>query len=310
MLNGGSKSFGIHYDTLPDACYTCHQRGHFQRFCPLTCTTRPAPEAKQKTREDADGFQQVNPKGRASPTDGNGNRKGNTISPPTAASNPYQALDTTVTENEEEEEIPNNDEEDEEIPNNVQINPTPVGSPSKSWGDIAEEEEMEAAKEEAERRAAEEKSTQDQGIPDSQHNIPLESATETEKDDNTKKTGPSLDLNATPALSINQEQKRKEERRQKKLERAERKKETRKRRQERYSQDSIGRAQGISLHNYQRVAKRRIPLPALTAAKGFGVAEKGEDHKEQMAGAWGLEHGYRCEGFDRPNSIVKGRSIV
>ncbi|KAL3681173.1 hypothetical protein R1sor_024129 [Riccia sorocarpa] len=200
MLNGGSKSFGIHYDTLPDACYTCHQRGHFQRFCPLTCTTRPAPEEKQKTREDADGFQQVNPKGRASPTDGNGNRKGNTISPPTAASNPYQALDTTVTENEEEEEIPNNDEEDEEIPNNVQINPTPVGSPSKSWGDIAEEEEMEAAKEEAERRAAEEKSTQDQGIPDSQHNIPLESATETEKDDNTKKTGPSLDLNATPAL--------------------------------------------------------------------------------------------------------------
>ncbi|KAL3683743.1 hypothetical protein R1sor_001765 [Riccia sorocarpa] len=93
-LNGAAKLFGIHYDTLPDACYTCHQRGHFQRFCPLTSTVRTAPEPKPKSQADADGFHPVPSKGGNPSTSAAVDAQETTpvISP--VAPNPFQVLAT------------------------------------------------------------------------------------------------------------------------------------------------------------------------------------------------------------------------
>ncbi|KAL3677118.1 hypothetical protein R1sor_027066 [Riccia sorocarpa] len=48
-LNGVNKRIAIKYDTLPDACYMCQERGHFARSCP-----KRDPGSKAQTTQDAE----------------------------------------------------------------------------------------------------------------------------------------------------------------------------------------------------------------------------------------------------------------
>ncbi|KAL3683736.1 hypothetical protein R1sor_001758 [Riccia sorocarpa] len=118
-----------------------------------------------------------------------------------------------------------------------------TGSPSKSWGDIAEEEELEAAREEEERQAEQDKRMKEQEVPDSQQGNATEATDLAEKEVSPKGIQPSWDLNTTPRPTTTQDQRRREEQRLKKQERAERKKENRRKRQERYLQENLGKAQ-------------------------------------------------------------------
>ncbi|KAL3701001.1 hypothetical protein R1sor_019023 [Riccia sorocarpa] len=86
MLNGEHKSMGIQYDLLPDACFTCHERGHFARFCPKTTTITPVERNNQKNETDKDGFQHVPGRNNA------GARKGKEPQTGAEASNPYGVL--------------------------------------------------------------------------------------------------------------------------------------------------------------------------------------------------------------------------
>ncbi|KAL3692312.1 hypothetical protein R1sor_005963 [Riccia sorocarpa] len=59
VLNGEQKQMGIQYDLLLDACFTCHEWGHFVLLYPKTTTVRPAEGHQDKGETDADGFQTV-----------------------------------------------------------------------------------------------------------------------------------------------------------------------------------------------------------------------------------------------------------
>ncbi|KAL3684807.1 hypothetical protein R1sor_002829 [Riccia sorocarpa] len=94
VLNGETKRFGIHFDTLPDACFLCQERGHFARNCPAN---RSGAHNLDKNQQDADeeGFQEVLP--RRPPVVGSRNRPQEEAT----SSNPYQVLEQ-VQEGEEE----------------------------------------------------------------------------------------------------------------------------------------------------------------------------------------------------------------
>ncbi|KAL3677121.1 hypothetical protein R1sor_027069 [Riccia sorocarpa] len=55
ILNNEVKRVQIQYDVLPDACYTCHKRGHFARFCPLTTKEKKEPQPQSRDKEETTG---------------------------------------------------------------------------------------------------------------------------------------------------------------------------------------------------------------------------------------------------------------
>ncbi|KAL3690414.1 hypothetical protein R1sor_016723 [Riccia sorocarpa] len=62
-LNRITKKIAIRYDLLPDTCFTCHERGHFARICPLTSKTK-AQEPAEGIQETEEDFVPVNGKGK------------------------------------------------------------------------------------------------------------------------------------------------------------------------------------------------------------------------------------------------------
>ncbi|KAL3684532.1 hypothetical protein R1sor_002554 [Riccia sorocarpa] len=64
-LNNAVKRIQIQYDVLPDACYTCHTRGHFARLCPLTTkVTVATPNDLQQGDPPDESFHPVSSKSR------------------------------------------------------------------------------------------------------------------------------------------------------------------------------------------------------------------------------------------------------
>ncbi|KAL3697780.1 hypothetical protein R1sor_011856 [Riccia sorocarpa] len=59
VMDGEIRKVKIQYDLLPDACFVCHERGHYQRFCPKLTTTKPAVPTSQAPVQDPNEFQPV-----------------------------------------------------------------------------------------------------------------------------------------------------------------------------------------------------------------------------------------------------------
>ncbi|KAL3679135.1 hypothetical protein R1sor_022091 [Riccia sorocarpa] len=94
-LNGEIRKIAIKYDTLPDACFLCQERGHFARSCPQK-NTKAAMDPEQQARAGQADFIPVrrggrNPVARVQP-----NNEG------AGPSNPYAPLTEAETEDEAE----------------------------------------------------------------------------------------------------------------------------------------------------------------------------------------------------------------
>ncbi|KAL3691827.1 hypothetical protein R1sor_005478 [Riccia sorocarpa] len=84
-LNGVSRRISIKYDTLPDACYICQERGHFARSCPQKNQSVNGAGGGGNAEPNPDEFITVGAKGRRASVPQTGSREPST-------SNPYDPL--------------------------------------------------------------------------------------------------------------------------------------------------------------------------------------------------------------------------
>ncbi|KAL3700872.1 hypothetical protein R1sor_018894 [Riccia sorocarpa] len=98
-MNGVTRKIKIQYDMLPDACYVCNERGHYQRFCPKLMSTKTVVPEIPTITDPQDGFIEV--RGKPKPPSENPS-----VQPVGAApNNPYAPLQTL----EEDDSTPTTD---------------------------------------------------------------------------------------------------------------------------------------------------------------------------------------------------------
>ncbi|KAL3687745.1 hypothetical protein R1sor_014054 [Riccia sorocarpa] len=106
-LNGEVKRIAIKYDTLPDACFVCQERGHFARTCPQKGKQGGHQNTDQENQSGRDGFIPV---GRRAPM--HQPQAQHNTNPAPSTSNPYSHLDIDQEDEESEQSEP--DEGDNE----------------------------------------------------------------------------------------------------------------------------------------------------------------------------------------------------
>ncbi|KAL3694933.1 hypothetical protein R1sor_008584 [Riccia sorocarpa] len=86
ILNGQVRSFGIKFDTLPDACFNCQERGHYALTCPKNAPAKPSKGKNQVQEGEEDDFIPV-PERRNGGSQNRNEDKGKA-----STSNPYAVL--------------------------------------------------------------------------------------------------------------------------------------------------------------------------------------------------------------------------
>ncbi|KAL3699506.1 hypothetical protein R1sor_017528 [Riccia sorocarpa] len=126
-MNGIYKRIAIKYDTLPDACYSCQERGHFAKSCPLRTkpTTVAATVEAENNESDEEGFVPVGKGGRPAKDQQNGER----VSGP---SNPYALLAETSEGSDAEQEALGGDSQESEKKSTPQSVPAQGGNVSEA----------------------------------------------------------------------------------------------------------------------------------------------------------------------------------
>ncbi|KAL3682098.1 hypothetical protein R1sor_000120 [Riccia sorocarpa] len=156
-MNKVSKKIRIRYDTLPDACFKCHEHGHFARICPRNQPDKQK-EASVPEQEVEDPFTEV--KGRG---------KGKLPVPPQPIPERANAFEVLNEAPEETPEEDNMTEEDDSLDiftqqdtchqsDNSQLkagipdlNATPIDSPSASSDKVSKKKNKKARQREKRR---------------------------------------------------------------------------------------------------------------------------------------------------------------